>query len=103
MRVSLLDSQGLSAIDGGLASAIQFDAGGSEVHLVVFDKPRRCRVRLERTVDHYQQQREHGSVLAEIPGFPTASESRVRWMITSTARSSVAQRISQSILSLQSK
>ncbi len=96
LSVRLLDEHGNSVQDRP-ASAICFDAGGTEAHVIVFAKPRRCSVGTDDSIVHYNKPRRHGRVLAEIPRALSVGQTQVRWMMLSTPISRVAQTISQSL------
>jgi hypothetical protein len=100
LRVRLLDEHGHSVQDRP-ASAICFDDGGPECHVIVFDRPRLCEVRTDRSTDLYNQQREHGCVLAQIPGALDVGPARARWIMRACPTAEVPQVVVAAIARLR--
>jgi hypothetical protein len=98
LRVRLLNSRGEDTPDD-TASAICFDAGGADCHLIVFSQPRRVRLGVEASVDHYQASHRNGYVLAEVPGALSAGQARVSWLMLA-APSNEAPRAIRSALDI---
>ncbi|MCI0365114.1 MAG: hypothetical protein L0219_14655, partial [Phycisphaerales bacterium] len=93
MSVTLLDGRGRPVQDQP-ATAVKFQTGADEVHLIVFSKPRRCQVGVDKSVDDLNEKHEYGRVLAELPATWQEGQSHtVRWSMMAVPARRVPQAI----------
>jgi hypothetical protein len=85
-----------------MASAIVFRTTVNEVHVIAFNHPRRCDVGVNTSTDAYNQQRECGRVLTDLPPNWNANQVRiVKWAMKAVKPNQVQQTITQLVQSLQ--
>jgi hypothetical protein len=101
LQVSLLDESG-RPVANRAAAAVQFSNGSDEVHLLVFDQPRRCEVGIEETTDNYGKARRHGRILAEFAP-PVSGRITARWLLHSAPAAQVALTIAAANKRLQAE
>lgn len=97
MTVTLMDEQGRTVANDASARAVCFRSSAEEVHVIVFQQPRRCRVGVAQSVDHYNGQRQHGYVLAEIPEGLSPGGHEVQWSIVATSQRDMASAIATAV------
>lgn len=81
IKVSLYDAEGRKiAGNNKVASAIVFHNSANEVHVIAFSQPRQCEFGVNTSVDNYNNTRECGRVLTQLPAQWNAGQVRtVKW------------------------
>ncbi len=103
LSVSLYDAQGRK-INGNnkVAWAIAFHNSANEVHVIAFNEPRRCEFDTHTSTDAYNQQKEHGRVLTQLPSEFNAGQVRtVKWAARAVHPNQLQNAIKQMVNSLK--